>query len=639
MSALNGTGYAARTLRNLAPFALLAGGLILTGCAVDGGERISSTQQPLLSEVDCPMGYNVILGTQGRDILAGTAGNDCILGFGGNDNLTGKGGNDFIAGGTGDDLINGNQGDDVLYGEDGNDSINGGLTGNDTIYGGIGDDSIDGFIGNDTIYGEQGNDIIDGDLGDDTIFGDDGNDVIVDAAGTNNIDGGGGTDACTNGADCEQAEPAQTCTVNGDCAGGRTCNITSGVCVFCQSDTQCTSNQVCTPLIGCSGEGNCTDTIDNDADGDTDCNDSECASDSACIVGVRELAGGFNHQCVTSGVNIYCWGRNNIEQLGYPTTPTSYSNVAKRVVSLGGNPVQVTAGNYHTCALFLGQTVKCWGSNSKGSLGNNTTTNSQSPVFVTGLSGVTEIGAGGSHTCAILSNGTVQCWGFNANGQLGNGTTTDSLVPVPVSNITDALHIAAGNLHTCVVRTNGQLACWGKGANGRLGDGGVADSTVPVAVTGVNSMVFDQISVGQAHACARRNNGRVYCWGWNATGQLGDGTTNDRSSAAVVNGAIGIASVSAGYQHSCAMLSNGTIKCWGRNTDGQVGIDSFASPITTPQVVVSINTAARIGTGGWQSCARLQSGDVRCWGDNQYGAVGDGTLVDQASPQTVTGLP
>jgi alpha-tubulin suppressor-like RCC1 family protein len=199
------------------------------------------------------------------------------------------------------------------------------------------------------------------------------------------------------------------------------------------------------------------------------------------------LAAGNNHTCaIISGGTMNCWGRNTEGQLGNQTATTPVNPVS--VTGLSGTATAITAGYHYTCALISGGTVQCWGLNDYGQLGNATatTTPTTTPVSVIGLSGVTvtAIAAGSRHTCALLSGGTVRCWGLNDHGQLGNGSTTNSSTAVVVTGLSGAATaISGGNNHTCVLITGGAMQCWGRNLSGQLGIGSTTNASTPQTVT------------------------------------------------------------------------------------------------------------------------------------------------------------
>ncbi len=198
----------------------------------------------------------------------------------------------------------------------------------------------------------------------------------------------------------------------------------------------------------------------------------------------------------------------------------------------------VSSGDLHACAVTTSGSLKCWGHNGLGRLGDSTTTHRTTPVDVTGLtSGVAAVSSGASHTCAVTTSGGLKCWGRNSEGQLGDGTITGRSAPVDVAGLTTgAATVSSGASHTCAVTTLGGLKCWGRNNAGQLGDGTTTDRTTPVDVTGLTSGLA-AVSAGELHTCAVTTSGGLKCWGWNSVGQLGDGTTTDRTTPVDVAGA------------------------------------------------------------------------------------------------------
>ncbi|WP_238613356.1 RCC1 repeat-containing protein [Candidatus Oscillochloris fontis] len=351
------------------------------------------------------------------------------------------------------------------------------------------------------------------------------------------------------------------------------------------------------------------------------------------------IAAGISHTCtLTTGSAVLCWGNNEFGQLGDGTTIQRSTPVA--VNGLSSGVVAIAAGDYHTCALTTSGGVSCWGNNESGQLGNGITIQRRTPVQVAGLSsGVAAIAAGDYHTCALTTDGGVTCWGSNGYGQLGDGTTIQRSIPTAVNGLSSGVAaITAGGSHTCALTTGGAVSCWGRNWNGQLGDGTTDQRSIPTAVHGLSSEVA-AITAGGSHTCALTTGGAVTCWGANWSGQLGDGTTDERSTLVDVVGlSSGVAAIAAGDDHTCAITTGGAVSCWGRNGYSQLG-DETTTQQSTPVVVKGLSSSvAAIAAGDDHTCAMTTVGGVACWGRNWSGQLGDGTTTQRSTPVNVEGL-
>jgi alpha-tubulin suppressor-like RCC1 family protein/roadblock/LC7 domain-containing protein len=301
----------------------------------------------------------------------------------------------------------------------------------------------------------------------------------------------------------------------------------------------------------------------------------------------------------------------------------------------------IAAGRNHTCAATTAGGVECWGENEHGQLGDGTTAGRNMPVPVNGLAGeVTAIAAGNAHTCVLTSAGGVKCWGANGHGELGNGAAGDGGTPTDVSGLTGGVYaIAAGNEHSCAVTTGGDVFCWGLNANGQLGDGTKTDSRIPVRVAGIFEAVKG-IAAGAGHTCALTVRGGVLCWGDNQYGQLGDGkgTKNRVVPEAVIGLKEGVSAFSARGGHTCSLMTNSGVKCWGNNQYGQLGDGTKTNRAVPVDLLQLGRGVSAVAAGSDHTCASI-GGKVKCWGWNYYGQLGDGTKTTQGNPVAADGVP
>ena len=354
---------------------------------------------------------------------------------------------------------------------------------------------------------------------------------------------------------------------------------------------------------------------------------------NGAVLHVTQISAGYRHTCaVTTSGGLTCWGDNANGQLGDGTIINKKSPTT--VPTLSSGVTRVSAGGSHTCALTTGGGLKCWGANNYGQLGDGTTTPRKVPTDVQGLtSNVASIAAGNVHTCAVTISGAAKCWGSGTLGSLGDGTATDKTAPVVVSGLsTGVASLTAGHGHTCVVTTSGAAKCWGYNYSGQVGNGGLyTTQNTPATVNGLSSNVA-LITAGYQHTCALTTLGEALCWGANGYGQIGDGSTTNRSAPTVVSSLnAGTAALSAGFSHTCALTAVGAAKCWGYNNSGQLG-DGTTMNRTTPVPVLGLDSGGTdISARESHTCAITSSG-VRCWGANGSGQLGNNSATNSSAP-------
>lgn len=298
-------------------------------------------------------------------------------------------------------------------------------------------------------------------------------------------------------------------------------------------------------------------------------------------------------------------------------------------------PGKFAAGSNHSLAVNVDGTVRAWGYNNQGQLGNNTQTSTSVPVSVSGLTGATVVAGGSSHSLALKSDGTVRAWGYNVNGQLGNDSTTLSTVPVTVSSLSDVLNVACGANHSLAVKGDGTVWAWGLNTYGQLGDGSTTQRLTPVQVSALSGVVA--VAAGLSHSYALKSDGTVWAWGLNENGQLGDSSTAQRLIPVQVNGLTGAVGLASGDNHGLVVKGDGAVWAWGYNNQGQLGDNTQMTSLVPVQVSGLTGVATVVG-GSSHSAALMGDGTIRAWGYNDVGQLGNADTSLSTVPVPVIGL-
>ena len=432
---------------------------------------------------------------------------------------------------------------------------------------------------------------------------------------------------------------------------------------------------------------------------------------------------GFAHTCaILDDSSLKCWGDNQYGQMadGTSTDRHSPTNV---FVGANRSAVAISSSTNHTCAILDNKDLNCWGWNAFGQVGDNTTVNTMNAT-TTILTDQIFVGTGLGHTCSIsrgINWNPVYCWGLNSDGQLGDNTTTSRIVPTTVNlplnqwdteialevlslgqsttlglykccgnggrlvkfgvtfdypsnsstvnlkysdfdrsgeldifdahkmggfsgtanvnmKISTAGGSSAGSGHTCAIGDNDNLYCWGNDDNGQLGISSVGDQSSPVLVNLGTGRTAVSVSAGGSQTCAILDDKSLKCWGENSQGQLGDGTTQDRTSPVNVSFPVGtsVSAVSVGKYNTCAIVSNGSLYCWGDNDYGQLGDGTTLSSSTPVIVPLNGSSVISIGNGDSHTCAVLENHSTYCWGRNNFGQIGIGSMNSTSFINTPT---
>lgn len=345
------------------------------------------------------------------------------------------------------------------------------------------------------------------------------------------------------------------------------------------------------------------------------------------------VAAGLDHSCaISADGTAYCWGRGPTGALGADSVTSAIHPLA---VLTDLRFASVTAGEEHTCAIDVQGAEYCWGDGSQGQLGVGDTRGRLRPARGA-LSHLQfrQLSAGSRHTCGVTVDNRGYCWGWNPFGQIGNNSVIGQVVPVEVHGSLPLAAISASSQHSCGITTVGVAHCWGTGTSGQLGDGSRVSRLSAVVVTG--NLQFVAITTGGEHSCALVASGAAYCWGNGEVGQLGDGSTQSSSGPVAVTGGLTFSNIDAGAEHSCGVTRGNQLYCWGHNNFGRLGIGGLPTIIPQPtQVVVDTARFVSVAVGRLHSCALTTDGHLYCWGFGGFGQLGNGSVINRATPTRV----
>jgi alpha-tubulin suppressor-like RCC1 family protein len=371
------------------------------------------------------------------------------------------------------------------------------------------------------------------------------------------------------------------------------------------------------------------------------CPEGEPVCKGTACIGVSEVVAGRGFTCARlADGTVRCFGDPGGNRLG--------QDGGRRVRGLDG-VVQVAAGGAHTCALLGDQTVRCWGDGASGQLGDGEPGRGW-PAAVPGLAKATQIAAGGRFSCARTEDGTAVCWGDNEYGQIGaspakrKGPVRQEIAPgasaqdrpTEVEGLAAAVQLSLGGAHACARLANGGVVCWGSDSDGQLGRGSPPPDPPKkkaprparplAAVKGLKDVA--EVAAGGEHACARLGDGSVQCWGRNHHGQLGDGTTKDRTAPVKVAGLPPAAQLALGAAHSCALLQDRTVRCWGAGGSKVLG-DPTGTDQAQPMEIPGLARVWALSSGADHACAGVKAPAIVCWGDNRHGQLGSGSAGEK----------
>jgi alpha-tubulin suppressor-like RCC1 family protein len=343
---------------------------------------------------------------------------------------------------------------------------------------------------------------------------------------------------------------------------------------------------------------------------------------SNSIIAQKVAAGRFHSLVICEDSTIWSFGRNQNNQGYLGLGHFNEMTIPAQIPTLSG--IIAVSSSVFSLALKNDGTVWMWGPGFSAHHPNHT------PMQVQALTEIAKIDAGGSHLMGLRSDSTVWTWGYNSKGQVGHSNN----FPFPVTQLSGIIDIAAGREHSLALKSDGTVWGWGKNLNGQLGNGTDSnDIDSPVIVNGLTDVIA--ISAGGEHSLALKNDGTVWSWGLNSSGQLGDGSSSKRLTPVQVSGGLNnVKAISAGDAYSIALRNDGTAMSWGFNGYGQLGNGNEIGR-TTPILVNAFTNGMEINAGDEHNIAIKNDGNFWAWGNNLFRRLGDGTTTSRNEPVKV----
>lgn len=342
---------------------------------------------------------------------------------------------------------------------------------------------------------------------------------------------------------------------------------------------------------------------------------------------------------ITEFGSLYTWGDNEYGQLGDGTTADKY--VPTLINSFDGEKViAVDLGQDHSAAITETGKLYTWGHNQHGQLGNGNTYNRTTPTLIDSFNGekVIAISLGGYTSAAITESGKLYMWGENDYGQLGNGLTIDRSFPLWINrfNGEKIVTVSLGSGHSSAITESGKLYTWGDNDFGQLGDGTTVEKHTPRLIDRFNGEKVIAVSLGVEHSAAITESGKLYTWGYNYYGQLGNGSTDERHIPTCIISGKKVVDVSLGWAHSAALIESGELYTWGSNSEGKLG-DGTTIPKHYPILIDMFGgeKVVAISISDHHSAAITETGKLYTWGNNFYGQLGIGPTSSRSVPTNV----